>query len=384
MKIVHIITSLGDGGAEHTLFKICKYDTKNEHIVISLKGPGKYYVKLRKLDIKVHCLNLKFYALHKFFFLINILRLLKPDIVQTWLVHADLIGGIAAKFSGINNIIWNVRYSNFKIGKSKILTIIIINLLAKLSYLIPKLILIVSKKSIKIYKNKGYDKKKLRFIPNGYDLSILRPSKIQKKNFYKKTRIKKKIPILGNVARFDPKKDHMNLINALSLVQFKKIDFLCFLVGSKINRNNSKLINEIYKLNLSKYIKLIGQNKNILQVMNGIDIYVQSSSYGEGFPNVVAESMACGTPCVVTDVGDASLVVGKTGWVVPPNNPNKLAMAIEKALKEINTKNWDIRRHKARLRIKNNFDIIKMIKSYNKSWYQVYKKTEQNTLKINN
>lgn len=380
MRIVHIITSLGDGGAEHTLFKICKYDNKNEHIVISLKKPAKYYAKLKKLNIKVYCLNLKFYLFYKFFYLIYILRLLKPDIVQTWLVHADFIGGIAAKLSGINNIIWNVRYSNFKIGKSKILTIIIINLLAKLSYFIPKLILIVSKKSIKIYKIKGYDKEKLRFIPNGYDLSILRPSKVQKKIFYKKTKIKKKLPVLGNVARFDPKKDHMNLINALSLLRSKKIDFLCFLAGSKINKNNSKLIMKIRKLNLSKNIKLIGQNENILQFMNGIDLYIQSSSYGEGFPNVVAESMACATPCVVTDVGDASLIVGKTGWVVPPNNPNKLADAIEKALNQIKKNKWDKRCNKARIRIKTNFEIIKMIKSYNRSWYQVFKKTQQNFL----
>ena len=74
--------------------------------------------------------------------------------------------------------------------------------------------------------------------------------------------------------------------------------------------------------------------------MNGLDIYIQSSSYGEGFPNVVAESMACGTPSIVTDVGDASFIVSKTGWVVPPNNPIKLAKAIEMALSEFSTKNW--------------------------------------------
>jgi len=108
--------------------------------------------------------------------------------------------------------------------------------------------------------------------------------------------------------------------------------------------------------------------------MNGIDLYVQSSSYGEGFPNVVAESMACGTPCVVTDVGDASLIVGKSGWVVPPNDPNKLAKAIEIALKEIKTRRWNKRCNLARLRIKINFDISKMIKSYNELWYQVYNK----------
>ena len=372
MKIVHIITSLGDGGAEHTLFKICKYDTKNEHTVISLRGPGKYSLPLRKMGIRVYFLNMSFYSFFKFLILIKLLRFLKPDIVQTWLVHADFIGGIAAKLIGIKNIIWNIRYSNLEYKKTKLLTIFLIRLLSKLSYFIPKQIVIVSKKAKKIYEVEGYDKKKLKFIPNGYDLNLLKPKDIEKKKFKKK--ISKQLPIIGNVARYDPKKDHLNLIKALSLIRYKKIDFLCFFSGSEVNQNNLKITSEIKKLKLEKKIKLIGQNDNILQIMNGIDLYVQSSSYGEGFPNVVAESMACGTPCVVTDVGDASLIVGKSGWVVPPNDPNKLAKAIEIALKEIKTRKWNKRCKRARLRIKTNFDISKMIKSYNELWYQVYNK----------
>ena len=374
MKVIHIITSLGDGGAEHTLFKICKYDINNKHVVISLKGPEKYFSLLKKLGIKVYCLNLKFYSIYKFFLLVKLLCSLKPDIVQTWLVHADFIGGIAAKLVGIKNIIWNIRYSNFEIRKAKLTTILIIKLLAKLSFLIPQLIVIVSKKAKKIYQAEGYNKKKLKFIPNGYDLSFLKPSKLQKKIFKKKNKIKKQIPLIGNVARYDPKKDHLNLLNAISLIRAKNMSFFCILVGSNIDNNNIRLVSEIKRLKLSKYIKLLGQNDNILQVMNGIDIYVQSSSYGEGFPNVVAESMACGTPCIVTDVGDASFIVGKTGWVVPPNSPNKLAQAIEKALYEIGTKKWNKRCNKARLRMRDNFDISKMLKSYNKLWYQVHKK----------
>ena len=107
--------------------------------------------------------------------------------------------------------------------------------------------------------------------------------------------------------------------------------------------------------------------------MNGLDIYVQSSSYGEGFPNVVAESMACGTPCVATDVGDASFIIGKTGWIVSPNNPIELAKAIEKALCELGTKDWKKRCNKVRLRIKENFDVIKMLKLYNKFWNKIYR-----------
>ena len=79
-------------------------------------------------------------------------------------------------------------------------------------------------------------------------------------------------------------------------------------------------MSKIKRLNLTRHIKLLGQTNNISQVMNGLDIHLLSSSYGEGFPNVVAEAMACGTPCIVTNVGDTAFVVGKTGWVVPPNN----------------------------------------------------------------
>ena len=105
--------------------------------------------------------------------------------------------------------------------------------------------------------------------------------------------------------------------------------------------------------------------------MNGLDLHIQSSSYGEGFPNVVAESMACGTPCIVTNVGDAAFIVGKTGWVVPPNDSIKLAKAIEKAFFEMRLKYWNKRCNEARLRIRKNFDISKMLKSYKEIWNKV-------------
>ena len=373
MKIVHIITGLNDGGAEHTLFKICKYDNFNKHIVISLTGPGKYFSLLKKLKIKIYCLNANFFSIHKFFFLIRLLRLLNPDIVQTWLVHADFVGGIAARLANIKKIIWNVRYSDLKLGSAKLTTIIIIKILSKLSYLIPKSIVIASKRAKKIYEIEGYDKKKLRFIPNGYDFSILKPSKFQKINFQKKNKIKKKIPLIGKVARYDPKKDHLNLIKALSLIRSKNINFSCVLIGTNINQSNIKLVSKIKELKLSNHVKLLGQNDDITKVMNGLDVYIQSSSYGEGFPNVVAEAMSCGTPCVVTDVGDARFIVGKNGWIVPPNNSIKLAKAIEKALSEIGTSHWSRRCKKARLRIKDNFNIINMIKSYSNLWNSVNK-----------
>jgi len=368
MKIIHIITGLNDGGAEHTLYKICKYDTANNHFVISLTGPGKYYSLLKKIKIKVYYLSANFFSIHKFYNLIKLIRLLKPDIIQTWLVHADLIGSIAAKLAGFNRIIWNIRYSNFKIGKAKFFTIIIVKLLSKLSFLIPVSIVINSKRAKTIYETQGYDKEKLHYIPNGYDLSILKPNNLKKINFKKKYHFNKKVPLIGNIARFDPKKDHTNLIKALSLVRSKNLNFFCIFIGSGIDNDNKILVSEIKKLNLSKNIKLIGKYDNIVEAMNGIDIYVQSSSYGEGFPNVVAEAMSCGTPCIVTDVGDAALISDKSGWVVPPSNPVKLANAIEKALIEIGNARHKKRSVKARSIIKSKFDIKNMINLYDKLW----------------
>ena len=378
MKITHIITGLGDGGAENVLFKVCKYDLANKHVVISLKGPGKYFLPLRKLNIKVYCLDLNFFSIHKFFFLIKLLRYLKPDVVQTWLVHADFLGSIAARLAGIKNILWNVRYSNIETGKAKLTTIFIIKILAIISYFIPKIIIIVSKRAKKIYEIIGYNKKLFQFIPNGFDLSTLKINKIKKINFKKKIKIKKNIPLIGNVARYDPQKDHLNLLNALSLIRNKNIKFFCLLVGYNITKNNIDLISEIKRLELSNHVKLVGQSNDIPNIMNGLDIHILSSSYGEGFPNVVAESMACGTPCIVTNVGDSALIVGKTGWVVPPKNSIKLAKAIEDALYEINTARWSKRCSKARQKVKESYDIEKMIKLYNKVWRKVYKKNDKN------
>ena len=373
MKILHIITGLGDGGAEHTLYKICKYDLKNKHIVISLKGRDKYFTLLNKIGIKVFCFNFKYFSIIKFFFLVNTIRKLKPDITQTWLIHADLVGGIASFLAGNKKIIWNIRYSNFELGKAKLMTILIIKFLSKLSYLIPRKIVIVSKKAINIFEKLGYNKNNFIFIPNGYDLLSLKQDGEKRKVFIAKNNLENKKFIIGNVARYDPKKDHLNLLNALSILKNKKIKFFCVLAGNNIDRRNLKLMKEINKLKLARYIKLLGQKNNILEVMNGIDVYVQSSSFGEGFPNVVAEAMACKTPCVVTDVGDASLIVGNTGWIVPPNNPIHMANALEKSFYEISSTKWSQRCIKARSKISNKFDISIMIKKYNKLWTRVYK-----------
>lgn len=376
MKIAHIITSLGDGGAEHTLYKICKYDTINQHAVIVFKKDGKYFTLLGKLGIKVYCLDANFFSIQKFFLLIKILRSIKPDIVQTWLVHADFIGSIASRLAGIKKIVWNIRYSKIEVGKAKLITVLMIEILVWFSYFFPKSIIIVSKNAKRFYEEKGYDKKKLKFIPNGYDLSIFKIRNKYKNNFRKKMCISKSVPIIGYVARYDPLKDHVNLLKSISLIKSKNAKFFCVFIGYNIN-NNSELIKQVKRLKLNNHIKLLAPTKNISKIMNILDIHVQSSR-SEGFPNVVAEAMAHKTPCIVTNVGDLSYIVGKTGWVVPPKDSKKLAMVIKNALSQIGNKNWHQRCNGSRKRIEEKFNMNRMIKAYNMEWKKVYKSANTN------
>lgn len=160
MKVLHIITGLKDGGAENILYKICQYDRSNHHIIISITSGGKYFLLLKKIGIKVYCMNMKYYSLLNFLNLIKLICAIKPNIVQTWLIQGDLIGGIAARLAGIKNIVWTIVYSKLDYTIEKIRNIFLIKILAKISYIIPKLIIVISK-SAKINCQKlGYQKKK--------------------------------------------------------------------------------------------------------------------------------------------------------------------------------------------------------------------------------
>jgi glycosyltransferase involved in cell wall biosynthesis len=138
-----------------------------------------------------------------------------------------------------------------------------------------------------------------------------------------------------------------------------------------MDRDNAILGDKIVRLGLAERMILVGPLDDIAGVMNALDLHVLSSAYGEAFPNVVAESMACGTANVVTDVGDAAVIVGTTGWVVPPNDAEALAGAIQMALAVANAKGRATLGQSCRARIEENFDLAKMVTAYSQLWQQV-------------
>ena len=372
MKVIHVIAGLNDGGAEAVLYRLCVQDKSHTHVVISLMDEGKYGPLLEKIGITVICLSMPRgkVTLSGLIKLWQLLRQIKPDALQTWMFHADLIGGVIGRLAGIKNITWGIHSSNLEPNKTKRSTILVASVCAKLSRWVPRNIIYCAARSREVYERLGYCPKKGKIIPNGYNISEFRPDRNLVDEVVVELGLNTAIPIIGMVARFDPQKDHKNLICALGILKKRGTNFTCLLIGSGLDKKNERLLGWIKENNASKEVYLLGKRNDVPAIMNVIDLHVLSSSFGEAFPNVICEAMASGTPCVATDVGDSKVIIASTGWVAPPNNAALLAECIALALDEKETEEaaWNNRRNASRKRIVDNFSIETMVNSYQGVW----------------
>lgn len=370
--ILHIITGLGDGGAEAVLYRLCQFDKKNRHIVISLMDGGKYGPLLEGINVKVYCLNMSSGKVHlnALLRLFKLIRTFKPNAVQTWMYHADLIGGLIARCAGIKNVIWGVHHTTLVKGESRGATIFIAKLNAFISSFIPRRIIYCAEKSRQVQESIGFNSRIGQVVPNGYNVDDFIPNSASGNYFREENDIAKIDFLVGHVGRFHPFKDYPTLIKCIGILNKSKYIVKVVMVGNDLteeNKNLQELISESY---CKESMLLLGRRDDIPSVMNGIDLFVLSS-VSEAFPNVLNEAMACGTPCVTTDVGDAAVIVGETGWIVPPKNPQGLASAILEAVEEKTNKpqSWQERNQACRQRIVENFSIEKMVLGYHNVWF---------------
>ncbi|PSF08084.1 glycosyl transferase family 1 [Marinobacter halophilus] len=373
MRVLHVITSLDSGGAEGVLARLCRADHSNAHHVISLMDEGVYGLPLRRAGVQVYCAGMPRgkVTVKGLFRLWLFIREARPDVIQTWMYHADFLGGLLGRLAGVRSIVWGIRNTDLEPGKSSRSTILVAKLCARISSWLPARIAVCAEKAAEVHARLGYCTGKMTVIPNGYDLARFKPLPSSAEVIRHEFQIPASDVLIGMVARFDPYKDHGNLISALEQLDERGVEFRCLLVGEGMDSGNSKLMKFIEDAGLEKRIILAGRRADIPVVMSALDLHVLSS-LSEAFPNVIAEAMACGTPCVSTDVGDASLIVGDTGWIVPPGNSDKLAAAVQKAINEIlDADEWGSRKAAARTRIENRFSLKGMITSFDSLWQAV-------------
>ncbi len=211
----------------------------------------------------------------------------------------------------------------------------------------------------------GYDQKKFTVIPNGFDLDYLKPDKGLRSTIRSELHIPADAKVMGMVGRWHPQKDHATLLRSLADPRVSGRQVWVLLVGPDMVRENTALISLISGHPLADRILLLGPRLDL----SAIDLHILSSAFGEAFPNVLAEAMACGAPCITTDVGDAKGIIGDTGWLVPIRDPVALATAMVKALEAmVDMASWQHRQVRCRERILSKFSIERMAGAYEALW----------------
>ena len=378
MKILHIITSMNKGGAESFLYKLSIQSNKSNNInifIISLLECGYYEKELKKNNIQIYSLNLKnkFFVFLKIFQLINLIKFIKPDVIQTWMYHANFIGGLSAKLVGCKKIIWTIRHGKLIFFKSKFTTILINYLSIFLSNFIPNKIVYCSKSSKEIHENLGYNKNISTIIYNGFNFNEFKINKSLKKNILKKYNINEKEIIISMVARYNKQKNH-DLFFA-SLLKLKKKSnhiFKVLLVGSNIDKNNKKLLKQIKKFDLNENIILLGYLNNLNEVYNSSDLLILPSTFGESFPNVIAEAMMCGVKCVSNDIGDAKNIISNYGIIIKDINYQSLFTVLNneiKTFKLLSDSKKENLSQSYRNHIERNYNIIDISNKYINLWF---------------
>lgn len=246
------------------------------------------------------------------------------------MVHADLIGGLAARLAGIRSVIWGVRTTHFS-GTSRG-TRQMRWVCARLSGLVPAAIACAAEASRRSHEAIGYDASRMVVIPNGFDIDRFKPDAALRRRARAGLGVRDTDIVIGHVGRWNDAKDHPNFVAAAARLQAAwpadsagRLHFA--MVGRGVDVQNAALGQALAASGCREQFLLLGERDDVPALLQAFDLFCLSSRT-EGFPNAVGEAMACGVPCVVTNVGDAAMMVGDTGWIVPKEDPVALSGAL--------------------------------------------------------
>ena len=360
------------------LFKLLEnIDRKKfDPYVISLISQGEIGPRIAKLGIPVYAMGMNTSGLSVFPLvrLFKTLRQIRPDIVQTWMYHADLLGGVVARLAGIEKVVWALRNSNLSPDLTKNSTIQVVKICAAISTWLPIQILSCSKRAGEIHTELGYCRDKIKIIPNGFDLGSFQPNTESRESVRNELGLPCDAFLVGLMARYDSQKNHAGFITAAARIRRAMPHVHFVLAGTGVDETNEALTKLIAEHDLKNHIHLLGQRSDMPRLMASLDI-LASSSFGEAFPNVLGEAMACGVPCVVTDVGDSAEIVGDTGRVVQSGDMEGLARHIQE-LMSMPTEERARLGQKARARVEANYEIGHVTRLYEEFYEHIANKME--------
>lgn len=362
IKLVLSIRSLNIGGSERQFIELIKHidKTKFDVSICTMYGG-------EQEDIVQQIPNIKYYNLQKigrydfYKFYTNYSKLLKeihPDIIYSFLGEMNLFSLWCKPKEA--KIIWGFRASNMDLAQYGKVPQLIFWLQKKFSSKVDKIIA-NSYASIKFHKEEGFDMSRSVVIANGIDTDKFHRNFQKRQEVRAKYHLKESDIAIGIVARIDYMKGYLIFAQAAKalLDTYEHIYFFSIGGGDEKIKNECEAI-----LGDTKRFFWLGNQSNVAHIYSGLDI-AASSSFGEGFSNSIAEAMSCEIPCVVTNVGDSSLIVKDIGIVVNPKDVENLYNGLVKMI----SKNHSDLGIISRKRIIQCFSIEQMVKNTEKELY---------------
>ena len=365
VRVVHIITGLGVGGAEYALYNLLQSGLKEEfdNYVISLSDIGTIGKKIEALDVPVTAIGLKSSPL-KFRSLLEFRRVIcgfQPDLIQGWMYHGNLFAALAKIVQRNRTVlVWNIRHSLYDLSHEKFITRQIIRANRVLSAL-PEALLYNSQLSRDQHEGFGFAAGNGQVIPNGIDLERFRFEGGAQCAMRAKLGIPENSLVIGHVARLHPMKGHTEFLNAAGMVSLRCHNAHFVLIGRGVSIDNPSLRKYIPGSELDRF-HLLGERSDVPDLMCAMDVFCQSS-WSEAFPNVLGEAMASRLPCVATDVGDSALILGSCGVLIAPNDKAGLVAGMVSLL-SLSAQDRLFLGARARSRIKENFDLKTIVQRY--------------------
>ncbi len=359
-SVLFVIGAQNFGGAERQLAALAKgLHAKGHRVVVALCYPGEPLRRelvnagLRVADLERHG---RWGPLGFAVRAIRLLRAERPDVVHGYLAGPNLLAILLRPFHRQARIVWGIRQSNmdmaayewwhrwrFKVNGwlGRFADLIIVN----------------SDSGAAHHQEHGYPGQSMVTVPNGIDTQRFSRDQSARQRIRSEWGIGDGERVVGLVARVHPMKDHATFLRSAALVrsEVENVRFVCVGAGEpEFVRSLKELAEDV---GVGDVVSWIGARGDMEAVYNAFDVVCSSSAFGEGFSNTIGEAMACGVPCVVTDVGDSARVVGDTGVVVPPGNPEALAAGIRQVVDDTSGH----RHQRCRERIENLFSVVRLV-----------------------
>lgn len=367
--LLHLITGLTTGGAETTLARLMEAGDRLpvRSVVVCLGQRAALAERIEAAGVEVHALEMRggpgpVGALR----LAGLARQLRPDLIQGWMYQGNLAANFARRVvPGRPPVLWNVRQSLHDLANEKpsIRTAIHFGALWSAT---PRHIIYNSRAAAEQHRLAGFRSSRAVVVPNGIDCEEFRPREGAGERLRRELGIESGAPLIGMVARYHPVKNHAAFLAAAAILVREGIDAHYVLVGPGVDGSNEELGQGIRDAGLAERFRLLGERADVAGIVAGLDI-ATCASRGEAFPNAVAEAMACGIPCVITDVGDAAWLLGEAGRVVPPDDPETLARGWLAILALDPASRADVG-GKGRRRIEAAFTLEAMVERYAELW----------------